>query len=219
MNSKRFAKMTTAITVLVVSGLVLTYATIPDSNGVIHACYNKSGGSIRVIDDSVTKCSSNETSLNWNVTGPSGPTGPQGLQGPAGLQGPPGPSNAFVQKFDPGALGFPLSNVPVIVQAVNLPAGNYVVTASLDAFSDTAGVGFSATCFLVNGSANPVLSGALDTKVAVGSAGEIGNLVLLGWLQLSAPGAVTLQCYSGSNSSQVTHSSLGAIQVGSLNAQ
>src|SRR5215813_13577292 len=218
-NSKRFLKLTTATAVLVICGLVLTYATIPDSNGVIHACYNKSGGSIRVIDDSVTKCSSNETSLNWNVTGPAGPTGPPGTQGLQGPTGPPGPSNAFVQKFDPGALGFPISNGPVIVQSLNLPAGNYVVTASLDAYSNAGGVGFSAFCFLVNGSANPVISGALDTKVAVGSAGEISNLALLGWLQLSAPGAVTLQCLSDSNSSNITHSSLGAIQVGSLNVQ
>src|SRR5262249_48863203 len=136
MNSKRFAKMITAIAVLVVSGLVLTYATIPDSNGVIHACYNKSGGSIRVMYDSVTKCSANETSWNWNVTGPAGPTGPPGTQGLQGPTGPPGPSNAFVQKFDPGALGFPISNGPVIVQSLNLPAGNYVVTASLDAYSN-----------------------------------------------------------------------------------
>ncbi|HMG33187.1 MAG TPA: hypothetical protein VKM94_04545 [Blastocatellia bacterium] len=78
-NSKRFLKLTTATAVLVICGLVLTYATIPDSNGVIHACYNKSGGSIRVIDDSVTKCSSNETSLSWNVTGPPGPIGPADL--------------------------------------------------------------------------------------------------------------------------------------------
>jgi len=78
-NSKRYLKLTTAAAVLVICGLVLTYATIPDSNGVIHACYNKSGGSIRVIDDSVTKCSSNETSLSWNVTGPPGPIGPADL--------------------------------------------------------------------------------------------------------------------------------------------
>jgi hypothetical protein len=35
-----------------VSGIA--YATIPDSGGVIHGCYGKSGGDLRVIDATVT---------------------------------------------------------------------------------------------------------------------------------------------------------------------
>lgn len=45
----------------------IVYATIPDSSGVIHACYAKSGGTLQVIDDSVTTCRGNETSLSWNA--------------------------------------------------------------------------------------------------------------------------------------------------------
>lgn len=59
-------------------------ATIPDGNGVIHGCYTKSGGALRVIDASVTNCKSTETALTWNQIGPTGPQGPQGAQGPAG---------------------------------------------------------------------------------------------------------------------------------------
>lgn len=36
---------------LAVSAVAL--ATIPDSGGVIHGCYKKSGGTLRVIDNSV----------------------------------------------------------------------------------------------------------------------------------------------------------------------
>ena len=83
-------------------------ATIP-SNNVIDACYSRSGGSLRVIDATVTKCGKSETSLAWNVqvikgdkgepgeTGPQGPAGPQGAtgpQGPVGPQGPAGPTGA-----------------------------------------------------------------------------------------------------------------------------
>jgi hypothetical protein len=32
------------------------YATIPDDQGVIHACYTRSGGALRVIDASVRNC-------------------------------------------------------------------------------------------------------------------------------------------------------------------
>jgi hypothetical protein len=54
------------------------YATIPDSDGVIHACYAKSGGALRVIDDSVTNCKSGETAVSWNQSGQPGPPGPAG---------------------------------------------------------------------------------------------------------------------------------------------
>ena len=56
------------------------FATIPDSNGVIHACY-KNGGQLRVIDPDSASCGSNETALSWNVQGPPGPPGPPGATG------------------------------------------------------------------------------------------------------------------------------------------
>lgn len=86
--------------VMVMAGIVS--ATIP-SNNVIDACYSKSGGSLRVIDGTVTNCGKNESALAWNVqgpkgekgdpgeTGPQGAAGPQGETGAQGLQGPIGP--------------------------------------------------------------------------------------------------------------------------------
>jgi hypothetical protein len=73
------------------------HATIPDANGVIHACYTKSTGGLHIIDDSVTTCKSGETSLTWSVQGPQGPegaTGATGPAGPAGAAGPAGPTGA-----------------------------------------------------------------------------------------------------------------------------
>src|SRR5262252_8472306 len=75
----------------------IAFATIPDSVGVIHGCFNKSGGNLRVIDSSVTSCGSNEIAVNWNQSGPMGPqgsVGPAGPQGPMGLMGPAGPAGA-----------------------------------------------------------------------------------------------------------------------------
>jgi Collagen triple helix repeat (20 copies) len=74
----------------------IAYATIP-ADGVIHGCYAKSGGALRVIDATVTGCKASETSLDWNVQGPAGPTGqagPAGATGPAGPDGPRGPQGA-----------------------------------------------------------------------------------------------------------------------------
>lgn len=68
MPNKKLLTAAAAIVVLFFIGVVVTHATIPDHNGVIDGSYNKSG-SIRVIDNTVTNCSENETALNWNQTG------------------------------------------------------------------------------------------------------------------------------------------------------
>jgi hypothetical protein len=52
----------------------IAYASIPDSGGVIHGCYNKANGVLRVID-SGKSCGAAEKPLNWNQTGPTGSAG------------------------------------------------------------------------------------------------------------------------------------------------
>jgi hypothetical protein len=86
---KRWLAVMAVAALLGIGGVA--YATIPNS-GVIHGCYTRSGGSLRVIDASVTTCKSTETALDWNVQGAIGPQGPQGVQGPAGPTGAQGPA-------------------------------------------------------------------------------------------------------------------------------
>ena len=69
MYSRRFLKTAAALAGLIVIGGVLSYAAIPDANGVIHGCYNTTNGTLRVIDNSVDTCKPAEASLNWDVTG------------------------------------------------------------------------------------------------------------------------------------------------------
>src|SRR5262245_10235073 len=66
------------------------YAAIPSQDGVIHACYNKSNGALRVIDSAIAGCSSKEYPITWNQVGPMGPQGAVGADGPTGPQGAPG---------------------------------------------------------------------------------------------------------------------------------
>jgi Collagen triple helix repeat (20 copies) len=68
------------------------YAAIPDSGGVIHGCYQKNAGTLRVIDDATEACRTSEVPISWSQVGPQGPQGPQGAQGPPGPQGEPGPA-------------------------------------------------------------------------------------------------------------------------------
>ncbi len=80
-------------------------ASIPDAVGVVHSCYNTSLahgnpiGAVRVIDTSKDggNCASWESSITWNVKGPTGPQGLQGLQGSKGDKG---------DKGDRGDVGF-----------------------------------------------------------------------------------------------------------------
>jgi hypothetical protein len=47
-------------------GAGLAWAAIPDSSGVIHACYKQTGGNLRVIDPGAGgSCHAGEQSLSW----------------------------------------------------------------------------------------------------------------------------------------------------------
>ena len=84
----------------------VAYASIPDSNGVIHGCYLKVLGTLRVIDSPSQHCNSSfEVPIQWNqqgvpgtngAAGPAGPTGPTGaastVGGPTGAAGATGPT-------------------------------------------------------------------------------------------------------------------------------
>jgi hypothetical protein len=134
---------------LVLVGVVLTYATIPDSKGIIHACYATSTGGLRVIDTAVTTtCPTGQKAIAWLQTGPLGPVGPQGQVGPAGPQGPqglPGPqgpigpptgghvytNSAFPDTWAKG----PLLNTGADIVSVTVPPGVYQVHAKVTMYN------------------------------------------------------------------------------------
>jgi hypothetical protein len=101
---------------LAVAGAVFGIATavqaaIPDASGVIHGCYQKNAGNLRVIDPKTDSCHSSEIGLNWNqagptgARGPSGARGPTGARGPSGARGPTGPKGTTGDKGPTGAKG------------------------------------------------------------------------------------------------------------------
>jgi hypothetical protein len=95
-KSRRLAVLlAVAATGLVAAGV--SYAVIPDANGVVHGCYDTKTGALRVIDPSQGQtCVPKENPLSWNQTGPTGPTGPQGPQGQQGPAGPGVPAVATI---------------------------------------------------------------------------------------------------------------------------
>jgi hypothetical protein len=78
-------------------GRYVTYAAIPDSSGVIHACYANSGG-LRVIDTQTSpaqSCRPNEQPLDWSQAGGPG-SGDEVASGVIGLAA--GETRTVVQK-------------------------------------------------------------------------------------------------------------------------
>src|SRR5262245_33253095 len=81
----------------------IAYAAIPDTpGGTIHACRNKAGGMLNVIDPSQGQICNpiTQVPLDWSQTGPTGATGATGTTGSTGATGatgatgPTGPGGA-----------------------------------------------------------------------------------------------------------------------------
>ncbi len=73
-NSKMFIAIAIG-TIIGATATGIVAASIPDSSGVIHACYRTNTGSVRIVEDTVGSCGANETAISWNQTGPQGPSG------------------------------------------------------------------------------------------------------------------------------------------------
>jgi len=89
-KTKRKLALISGAAVVAIAVVGIVYAAIPGQDGVIHGCYNKSNGALRVIDSTTGNCTSKENPITWNQVGPMGPVGPRGVVGP---QGPPGPES------------------------------------------------------------------------------------------------------------------------------
>jgi hypothetical protein len=72
------------IAVIAIAGGASAFASLPDGAGVVHGCYDKASGQLRVTDPNTNTpkgCSTKEAALNWNQQGPQGPAGPAGITG------------------------------------------------------------------------------------------------------------------------------------------
>jgi Collagen triple helix repeat (20 copies) len=95
-----------ALVILAVAGGV-AYATIPDGGGVIHACYDKQSGQVRIFDPAggaIKGCGKTEAETSWSQTGPQGPAGTAGAQGTQGPKGDPGSPGSQGPQGLPGNL-------------------------------------------------------------------------------------------------------------------
>ena len=94
MRRTRGRRLAIAIgTAMALSGLAIGIAagSIPGAGNVIYGCYNKTLGTLRVIDYPSVNCASWEVLLSWNQKGDTGQIGAQGPKGDTGAPGPTGP--------------------------------------------------------------------------------------------------------------------------------
>jgi hypothetical protein len=181
-----------ALVVLLAAGGI-AYASIPDSAGVIHGCYQKSTGSLSVINtDAGQKCSSTQNPLDWNQTGPAGPRGP---------------SDAYLASDG----GKPISLTGTTLVTLTLPAGNYTLTAKTGVYSLTSAD--IVDCLLQSGTTT------LDEdQVRVDGLSTTNDdnefMDLIGVVSLTSTGTVSVFCTSSSSASENTQ--LLATQVATL---
>jgi hypothetical protein len=74
------AKIPRVLPLFVLSLLLLASVGLSADPPVIVACVNPGNGNLRLVDPSAP-CHSNETRVQWNVTGPAGPPGINGTNG------------------------------------------------------------------------------------------------------------------------------------------
>jgi hypothetical protein len=204
----------------------------------------KNVGTIRLIDASLpstnpmSHCTSLETQVSWNQLGQQGTQGAQGLQGPKGdpgaqgIQGPKGDTGATGEAGPAGPTG-PAGPGDVYVTAtrkatefgavdakiaeLDLPAGDYLVTARL-AFGAVASP-FGGAGFVGCSLRTPTASVFMGKTVPEESRGL--SLLVDGFASYSTGGLAgpALYCHSADGVAQVFSVFLQATKVAALHVQ
>ncbi len=195
---------------LVVGGIA--YATIPDGTGVIHGCYLKGLGTLRVIDTGKAQtCSGFETPLNWNQTGQQGPQGPQGPQGQQGPAGPPGPSDVWSVDGYGSQKNLPISTWVSLATTSTLPAGSYIVQGEAEA-ENIQSLDTAYACDLVDSSNTEYQNSRADGSDWV-------TIPVQAVITLASPDTISLQCIAGNQAlSEAFNWKLTATAVGTVHS-
>jgi hypothetical protein len=180
----------------------IAYATIPDGSGVIHACYQKNQGALRVIDtDKAQTCASSESPLTWSQTGP------QGQQGPPG---PTGPSDVWsVDGYNAGFKNLPFQTPVNLATTSTLPAGSYFVQAETEA-ENILSVSTAYFCDLVDSSNTPYQ----ETRV---TSSDWVTIPVQAVVTLASSDTISLQCEAANSAgTEAFNWQLAAIKVGTV---
>ena len=193
------------VSVLVMIALVAIGTTAEAGSSTTYfGCLKK--GSLRSVGTAPVSCGTSSTAVSWNAQGPSGPAGPTGPTGPTGPQGPSTlPATFTGVNYNP----VPIADGDTLsVAHVAVPAGNYTVTADVDAHNNSSPTAL-VNCYLSGGSDSTASdiapsseeSWSVTSAVTVPSAGNIDVLceVMIAGPGLAISGDVTATAASSIN--------------------
>jgi hypothetical protein len=161
-----------AMAVLAATGALLlaAFAAAPQAEAsTLYACVQKNGAAH--IYTKKPKCKKHESKLSWITTGgPAGKNGTNGSNGTSGTNGTNGAVSGFSATVEEVNFTSGTEAAPTTIVSRTLPAGNYIVGASLDLdASDSVSGGEAAVeCELVDtpiGGGSAVSDGALWAAV------------------------------------------------------
>lgn len=148
--------------------------------------------------------------------GARGPIGPQGATGPIGLQGPSGTNNILYAQYLGGTVAtnsiIPLtfsnatvgSTISVVGNSINLPAGTYLITYSVDGSVPT---GDLSTSLYLNGAPIP---NEVITQTNTANANSAASKTAL----ITVPAQSTLSLYNTSaDTATLTNASITAVKT------
>ena len=195
---------------LIVAGSA-AFAAIPDGGGVIHGCYKKDTGAVRVTDSDTNApkgCNDKEVALNWNQQGPQGETGP---------------SDAYWNPQVGLAMVTATSWPGTQISSSSVPEGSYMFTANLTgkAMNGTSSPQHLVTCRLVahdKATNNDFYNNYSSATVASDASGDtmVGTIALsTGRTFGQAGGIIGVYCISPIVS-QVSSVGLWSLKVGKI---
>jgi len=203
--------------VAVLGAGTLAYAGIPGPDGTIHACITNGlgGGGLRAVE-SADECKRNESAIDWNREGPVGPPGPrgepgpEGERGPQGATGPAGTSRAFEASAD-GPIDLPDDGSTFDgVLTLDVPAGSYVVNATVLLRTDGFGEDATMGCLLTGGGLFTGHNGFAEGRNGF-------DLPMMGTAEFTSPGTIEMSCGGLGGNPEARFPVITAIKVDSVN--
>jgi hypothetical protein len=209
--------------------IVAVAAASGSTSSVIHGCYAKAGGQLRV----ATNCRRGEIAVTWNKQGPAGADGAPGAAGP---QGPAGPAGAKGETGATGAAGSagtgwqtfggadttPLTSTARTVISIPLPAGSYLFWGFAVLVSDDGSNPHNAGCFIQlaedSNPSNSNSTGLEDRDYGTFTGKTVPQLAFDAAGTLASVGTLKLECSeaAGTGHVSVEGRQLTVISVGKL---
>jgi hypothetical protein len=210
----RFLRMLLAAAGILAVGTTVAWATgltslgFVGNDGSITACATNSNGSVRFIDPSSTtkglsSCKSGESTVVFNQKGQTGDTGPQGPRGPSAAFDQSGPTGVPIpESQDPD----PSNPTKTTVARMDLPAGNFAVTAKAEFHNPSNVATVVIGCWFGDGDGG---------KITL-APGGVGIMPFVGMYGSNAPSESDLQCASFGGDAVLNNFHSVAIQVASV---